>query len=318
MNKDNSIPSVSIIIPSYNGEVYLESIIETIRPFYYEGYEIILVDDGSSENDNTLKEFSFTFPKAICVKQENGGVAKARNTGVNLATKDFLQFLDIDDSISSKKIKIQYDAAINNDVDIVYSDWCMMIVDEDGNKKQEPMVISGSFDDYIQALIERWWNPPHSYLIRKQAYIDIGGGDEQLVNAQDFDVFIRLAIMGNKFFYQPGLFSFYYRYLYNESLARGPKKRYWKDTERVVDKSISLLERDNNFQEKYKQAAAQRLFLIARNTYKIDKQWCDSIFNKLKNMDPYFFPKHESWKFKFLFRIFGYQKTENIINKLKF
>lgn len=317
MEKSNE-PSVSIIIPCYNSENYLNSIIKTIEPFYNEGYEIILVDDGSKKGDVTLLKFSSKFPKAICVKQENGGVAKARNTGVKLATKDFVQLLDIDDSITIDKIEYQYKAAIKNKADVVYSDWCMMIVDELGNKKQEPIVISGSFDDYIQALIERWWNPPHSYLIRRQAYLDIGGGDEQLVNAQDFDVFIRLAIKGCKFFYQPGLFSFYYRYLNQDSLARGPRERYWKDTERVVDKSISLLKRNNNFKEIYKQAAAQRLFLIARNAYKIDKKWCDSILNKIKNMDPYFFPKYESWKFKFLFRFFGYQKTEDIIKKLKF
>ena len=317
MSNINNVPSVSIIIPNYNGEIYLESIIETIRPYYDEGYEIILVDDGSKKEDQTLKKFNSVFPNAICVNQKNGGVAKARDTGANLATKEFLQFLDIDDSISSEKLKIQYKAAIKNDVDVVYSDWCMVIVDSSGNKKQEPKVISGSFDDYVEALLERWWNPPHSYLIRRKAYLDIGGGDDKLVNAQDFDVFVRLAIKQYKFYYEPGLYSFYFRYLDEISLARGSRERYWTDTERVLDKSISLLEKNNSLKSEYKKAAAQRFFQVARNTYRIDEKWSKRVFNKIKTLDPEFYPKHESSKFKILFKIFGYPMVERIIRKLK-
>jgi len=317
MSNINNVPSVSIIIPNYNGEIYLESIIETIRPYYDEGYEIILVDDGSKKEDHTLKKFSSVFPNAICVHQKNGGVAKARDTGANLATKEFLQFLDIDDSISSDKLKIQYNAAIKNDADVIHSDWCMVIVDSKGNTNQEPKVISELFDDYVEALLERWWNPPHSYLIRRKAYLDIGGGDEKLVNAQDFDVFVRLAIRGYKFYYEPGLHSFYYRYENTTSLARGPRNQYWKDTEKVLDKVIKLLKENKLLTQHYKKAAAQRFFQVARNTYRIDKKWSNRVFYKIKTLDPEFYPKYESSKFKFLFKIFGYSMAEWIIGKLK-
>ncbi|WP_178983477.1 glycosyltransferase family 2 protein [Winogradskyella helgolandensis] len=307
-------PDVSIIIPTYNGEKYLDSISKTIEPYYKKGYEIIMVDDGSTISDNALLLFGERFPNAICKRQDNNGVASARDAGAKIASGEYLQFLDIDDSISSDKIELQYIRAKKENADLVYSDWRMVIYYDENDIQYNSVVHSGQQDDYISSLLEKWWNPPHSYIIKKAAYEKIGGGNQNLVNAQDFDVFIRLAINGCKFIYEPGLHSFYYRYVNRTSLARGPRNQYWKDTEIVVDNAIKLLQDKGNLKKEYKNAAALRLFLVARNVFKIDREWNDRIFKKVLSLNPDFVPKHESKKFKLLYSIVGYMNSEKILN----
>jgi glycosyltransferase involved in cell wall biosynthesis len=304
---------ISIIIPAYNGEKYLTSIINTISPYYKKGYEIILVDDGSDNDDKTLDTFKSTFPNTICIKQPNKGLAAARNTGVANASGKYLQFLDIDDTISDDKIDKQYNYAIENKIDVVYSDWRMVIVNEDGNTNFEDWNISGEQNDYITSLLEGWWNPIHSYLISKEAYLNVNGSNPDLVNAQDFDLLLRMAINGAKFKYLPGKFSNYYRHMNRKSLARGSRKQYWKDTEFVIENALKILETKNNLKSQYKKAAAQRLFHVARNVYKFDKNLNKMIYNKIKSLDPDFHPGKESTKFKILYSLLGYYNTERLV-----
>ncbi|WP_158285137.1 glycosyltransferase family 2 protein [Arenibacter aquaticus] len=306
--------SVSIIITTFNGEKFLNSIISTIEPYYRENYEIIMIDDGSEREDNTLKLFSERFPKALCKKQSNSGVAAARNTGARMASKDYLQFIDIDDAISPSKLGKQLKKAKQENADVVYSDWRMVIYYDKNHIVENPIIISGEKTDYIESLLEKWWNPFHSYLIRKSSYLAIGGSNEKLVNAQDFDVMVRLAINNYKFSYDPGLHSFYYRYVNTRSLARGPRKKYWLDTIDVICKAIYLLKIENKLIYEYQRAAALRLFLVARNVYRIDKSWNKEIMRKIYTLDPNFKPLNQSIKFRLLYNTIGYNNTEMLLN----
>ena len=102
---------VSIIVNTYNGERYVDGIIKTLRPYVLEDIEIILVDDGSHKDDKTAIIFKKAFPDALIALQSNEGLAAARNKGAELATGEYLQFIDIDDSITDAKIYSQYEFA---------------------------------------------------------------------------------------------------------------------------------------------------------------------------------------------------------------
>ena len=309
--------SASIIIPTYNGERFVDSIIKNLQTYYDKGYELVLVDDGSKAEDRCLERFQEHFPKAICVKKKNGGLASARNVGALHATKDYFQFLDIDDTISEDKIEKQIAHLEQTQSDVVYSDWRMTNVYEYKANEYEDWVIESAQEDYIYSLISGWWNPFHSYLFTRESYAKISGGNPNLVNAQDFDVVVRMAIQDLNFSYTPGKFCEYYRYHKHTSLARGDRTKYWKDTEWVVEQCLRLLDEKNNLSQKYKEAAALRLFLVARNVYKIDKSWNDRLYQRVMQLKPDFCAETESKKFQLLYKTLGYSLSEKILSLMK-
>ena len=88
----------SIIIPAYNVADYLENCVESILKQTYDNYEIIIVDDGSTDETGKVADELLKQSKQInVVHQSNGGASKARNTGMKRSTGDYILFLDGDD-----------------------------------------------------------------------------------------------------------------------------------------------------------------------------------------------------------------------------
>ncbi len=101
---------VSIIIPAYNAEEYIIACLESLEKQTYENIEIVVVDDGSTDNTYSLvEEYSNGHSNVVLFHQENGGVCSARNKGLDIATGKYIMFLDSDDTISFDSIKYLYD-----------------------------------------------------------------------------------------------------------------------------------------------------------------------------------------------------------------
>jgi len=100
--------SVSVIIPVYNGEFFIEDAVESILSQNYQPLEIIVVDDGST--DRTAEIISKIPGNIRCLKQENYGPASARNKGILSAGGELIAFLDADDLWSSQKLELQIKA----------------------------------------------------------------------------------------------------------------------------------------------------------------------------------------------------------------
>lgn len=110
---------VSIIIPVYNVEKYIQQCVESLRAQSHQNIEIILVDDGSADSSGILcDQLKQSDNRIIVVHKENGGVSSARNTGLDVMTGDFVTFVDGDDIVSPDFIKVMYDALIKNNADI--------------------------------------------------------------------------------------------------------------------------------------------------------------------------------------------------------
>lgn len=104
LTKNELKQPVSVIIPVYNSEKYLAEAIDSVLAQTYQDFELIIIDDGSSDHS---REIATSYPKVNYVYQENRGVAAARNRGVQLAKGDFLAFLDADDIWLPNKLAIQ-------------------------------------------------------------------------------------------------------------------------------------------------------------------------------------------------------------------
>jgi glycosyltransferase involved in cell wall biosynthesis len=111
--------NISVIIPVYNGELYLAEAIESVLSQSYQPSEIIVVDDGSIDNSQTIvKRYN---SKVRCIHQENKGTAAARNLGINTSTGNFFAFLDQDDLWESQKLELQVNAfQKNKELDLVF------------------------------------------------------------------------------------------------------------------------------------------------------------------------------------------------------
>lgn len=112
-------PAISIIIPVYNTEKYLSACLNSIKEQSFEDFEVIIVDDGSTDSSyETAKKFSDSDLRFKIFKTKNGGVSKARNYGLEKANGTYISFVDSDDELYKNTLEILYRDAIENEADI--------------------------------------------------------------------------------------------------------------------------------------------------------------------------------------------------------
>lgn len=124
--------AISIVIPVYNIENYLEICLDSILAQTFEDYEIICVNDGSKDNSlNILNKYSQKNNRIKVINQENSGSGSARNNGLRKATGKYIQFLDGDDYFEPEMLKTLYNLAEENNADIAVCS--SRKVDDEGN-----------------------------------------------------------------------------------------------------------------------------------------------------------------------------------------
>lgn len=98
---------ISLIIPVFNVEKYLDKCVETIVNQTYSNLEIILVDDGSTDSSGEKCDYwKKKDNRIIVIHKKNGGLSSARNAGIEIATGKYISFIDSDDFIDLKMIEI--------------------------------------------------------------------------------------------------------------------------------------------------------------------------------------------------------------------
>src|SRR5712692_4293853 len=129
----DSSPTVSVVIPVYNGERYLAEAISSVLDQTYKNFELIVVDDGSTDQSAAVVR-SFTDDRIRYLYQSNGGASKARNLGVAASRGTVIAFLDSDDVWLPHKLERQIDClASHKDVGAVYC-W-YEVLEPDGSRR---------------------------------------------------------------------------------------------------------------------------------------------------------------------------------------
>lgn len=109
----------SIIIPVYNVENYIEQCLESVVTQEFDSFEVILVDDGSTDSSGVLCDaYAEKYPKVTVIHQENKGLAGARNTGLDKASGEWILFVDSDDWIESGMLRRLYERMSEEDADL--------------------------------------------------------------------------------------------------------------------------------------------------------------------------------------------------------
>jgi len=199
-------PLVSIIIPAFNAEKYIKETIDSVFDQTFQDFEIIVVDDGSTDN---TREILNQYGKRIrCIYQENSGPSKARNTAIKAAHGEHIAFLDADDLWKSDFLeRTVHIMQGHSELGYVFTEFDLFSKDgvitrhqikDDGRVAQIPVGWQ-SGDEKIFArsiwsdLATGCFIPTSGILIRRIALEKVGLFDEGLTHAEDRDLFIRLA-----------------------------------------------------------------------------------------------------------------------------
>jgi glycosyltransferase involved in cell wall biosynthesis len=183
--------TVSVIIPAYNAIKYLSESLDSILAQTYPDFEVIIVNDGSTDN---LIEWAsqLTDPRVKLISQENRGSAGARNTGLNHAQGKYIAYLDADDLWDVTKLAKQVEVLEQNpEVGLVYT-WIERI-NEQGTSIGKPFKINLEGDIW-EKLTEKNVIAPSSAMIRRSCFEKVGMFDVSLqAFGEDWDMWLRIA-----------------------------------------------------------------------------------------------------------------------------
>ncbi len=148
---------VSIIVPVYNGEKYIDRCANNLMAQTYDNVEFILVDDGSTDKTPAICDrYASVDSRFLVVHKENGGLSSARNAGTDKATGDYLFYYDVDDDISSTLVEENIKLAVEHDADVVfYGFW---YYDVDCNKRIENLMgesFYGNKDQFFYGILNK-------------------------------------------------------------------------------------------------------------------------------------------------------------------
>lgn len=145
-------PKISVIVPVYNLEKYIEATVDSIINQTYNNIEIILVDDGSTDSSPQICDrLEKLYPTVRTIHQENLGVSAARNTGMNAASGEFVGFCDGDDIIDKDMYEFLYNQIVENNSDIALCE--VRLIMPDGSIRN---IATGE---------HKVWNSPPEFLI---------------------------------------------------------------------------------------------------------------------------------------------------------
>lgn len=180
----------SIIIPTFNRLSFLKEAVESVLNQTYRDFELIIVDDGSTDG---TKEFAAGFGNSIrYIYQENRGPSAARNLGIREAKGEFITFLDSDDLWLRQKLKTQIEFMKSHpDAVVCYTDEIWIRRGIRVNPRRRHQKYSGwIFEHCLPLCIVS----PSSVLMKKEFFKEVGSFDETLPACEDYDLWLRASL----------------------------------------------------------------------------------------------------------------------------
>lgn len=185
---------VSLIVPIYNSQNYLEKCIKSLLNQTLKDIQIILIDDGSTDGSEKIIK-SFDDERIVYISKNNEGIGKTRNLGIDKATGEFLAFVDSDDYLNEHFCEYMYQKAINDDCDLVVCDFF-----EDRNT-----LVGIKFKDFKDTnlretpeLINNINLGPCNKLYKKSLFDDKSNRFEENLKYEDAPFVVKMLLSANK------------------------------------------------------------------------------------------------------------------------
>ncbi len=182
-------PLVSVIIPFYKQEAYVAEAIASVKAQTYRHYEVIVVDDGSPVSAASVCGDN---PDITLIRTENRGVSAARNTGAARSRGEYLLFFDADDILMPEAVETHLRAfAFSPNAALSFG--AIRYVDHLGRETRAAHICRPRRDYFLMLLESNPNGNPGANLLRRSAFLEVGGFDESLRMAEDYDLFLKLA-----------------------------------------------------------------------------------------------------------------------------
>lgn len=304
---------VSIIVPVYNAEKYLEKCLSSFINQTMKEIEIIMVNDGSLDNSvKIIQEYQKKDERIQLIQKENGGQASARNLGLTKATGEYVAFIDSDDYVELDMCEKMYQATKNSYYDIVCSDYYITKNDEDSYYKVFLKKNSGeiSAEEYIFSGAAPWMKLyRRSFLINNQFQFPEG------IIYEDFASIPTLSKYKPTVYY---LSEAYVHYVHHEGSTMRTKeyKKKYEDIFTAVQYLYDHL-KGNEVDMELEYLITYHLYLSALNFYQYEKySQIDKLASFMKKNFPNWqknpYLKQNSKKEKFLMYLFYHRHYQFI------
>lgn len=231
---------LSIIIPVYNVEKYLKQCVDSVISNKFDNIEIILVNDGSTDNSGVIcEEYAKRDNRILAFNKKNGGLSDARNYGINEATGKYLMFLDSDDFIESNKLKGIIEILNRTNVDVLMSPYNEIVDDEVVGVGAVNKLLGSELQINSKELLECIFNNTKGiwtawkYIVRKQFLTDNKIEFKKGFLHEDVDYTTRILLKMNTFQYY-NVPWYCYRTERVGSIMNKKKFKSLKDTAQII------------------------------------------------------------------------------------
>ncbi|WP_271411679.1 glycosyltransferase [Pseudomonas sp. Q1-7] len=183
-------PLVSLVVPAYNAELYVEETIESLLAQSYKNVEIIVINDGSTDaTEYVLSKFS---GKCVIINQDNCGQAASLNKGWQLSRGELVGYLSADDTLESTAVEqLVAQFAIHKRAIFLYPDYFLM----DGSSRRLRSVVAPDFD-YRDVVLMGICPVGPGALFKRVVLDSVGGWDPCLRQIPDYDFILRVGLFG--------------------------------------------------------------------------------------------------------------------------
>ena len=251
-------PAVSIVIPAYNAARYMRQTLDSIQAQTFTDYEVIVVNDGSSDREE-LETILHEHPlQIIYLSQENRGVSAARNAALKVAKGTFYAQLDADDQWKPEYLEVQVGILTNDpSISLVYPN--ALIIGDSSNTNLEFMKACPSEGEVtFQSLIEQKCTVMTCVTARMEAIKEAGLFDESCRSCEDFDLWLRLVKKGGRIIYHRQILALYRRH--DDSLS---SDRVW-----MVRNLLAVFEKAaNNFEMTFAERQALNQEIVSSRVH---------------------------------------------------
>jgi glycosyltransferase involved in cell wall biosynthesis len=294
------VAKVSIIIPIYNVEDYLEKCLESVIGQTFTDIEILCVLDGPTDRSRMItKKYAEKDSRIRVIEQPNSGVSVARNVALSKATGEYISFVDSDDWVSPKFIETLYNSAIATDAEIVISGFRTIKMNKVVRNRSYPSGIFDSYDICRNLIGYKIDNYPWNKLFRKEIFTtnDIAF-PEDVKFAEDFAIMCQLAYYSKKVMIVDN-YLYFYRIRDNSAEKTFNLQRvtgFFKAFKVIKD----FLKRENvyeSYQVTYEYSCASKLletaYKICRNGHQVE-YYLDEMknsFNLIMEREKRFLPE---------------------------
>jgi len=184
-------PLISIILPTYNRAYSLPASLDSVFAQTYKNWELILIDDGSTDDTVALLE-QLSDPRIVYIHQENQGVSAARNLGISQCKGEYIALLDSDDEWMPKKLITQLRYMQEQDYEICQTDEIWI---RKGKRVNQPAKYAKPEGWFFEASLNMCLISPSCTMFSRAAWEHIGPFDVDMPSCEDYDMWLRACLI---------------------------------------------------------------------------------------------------------------------------